>query len=502
MAVTISYNNLTNPQNTVVFSNFPQILKITDFYSAGNKAYRIMTVNEKIADIANNKEFSITINDETIYSTRESSEATGNKFWITNNNTDANRLLIANSICNALRSLTSLPINYDIFLDRDENQQIIPSVVVIAKEVGSLYRVNYSASETIDWLSARTNYGSVTSIFKNDGNTKICVDVYKKYVLIDTDAQTEKTDYVTTLSKTWYGEVMYFDLQPLFASLVEDGEPVRVDLTVYAVNYNLTTLASYKEIFVANGYSVNQGLPYLQFDDIYFATNVSRGENKGYYNNTLLYVYEPVLYFSLYSTSKLQHTNYKVKYLNSAYEVFLEEEKRWDLNNPLVLVETVLNSEAFSKSYFIDVTIDGIGTIRYNVIKPIKATGEEQRVYWYNSYGGVSFWDFTGNRQETRKTKIEYYQTQLFDYYDKDRTSTLNKVYDKDITVEVNLSTHNIEKDGTWSLFDLQNSKVAWTYVNGQKYFITITDLKITESQVKDIYVGQITYEYQTGDTF
>lgn len=505
MAVTISYNNLSNPQNTVVFAGFPQILKITDLGN-GSYASRSMTVNQNIRNIQSNFEITLTFNGESIHSTQVLSEATGNKFYITNFDTDANRLIIANSICNALRSLQNLPINYDIFLDRDENQQIAPRIVIIAKEIGGEYNIDYSHTMTgtgATFLTHSVGNGSNSAILKNDGNTKVCVDVYSKHATIGSNSVIAKTDYVTTLSKIWYGETMYFDLQPLFSSLAEDGDAVRVDLTVYYVtDTNVTTLATYKEIFIGNGYSVNQGLPYLQFDNIYFGANVSRGTNKGFYNNTLLYTYLPQLNFSLYSTSKLQDTAYKIEYLNSAYEVFHTDFKRQDLNNAITEVEALLDPERFSRAYYLDLTIDDIGTIRYNVIKPIKATNEEQRVYWYNSYGGVSFWDFTGNRSETRKTKTEYYQKQLFDYYDTNRTSALNNVYDKNITITVNLSTHNIEKDGTWSLFDLQNSKTAWTYVNGQKYFITITDLKITESQVKDIFVGQIEYEYNTGDTF
>ena len=47
----------------------------------------------------------------------------------------------------------------------------------------------------------------------------------------------------------------------------------------------------------------------------------------------------------------------------------------------------------------------------------------------------------------------------------------------------------------------MQNSSNAWTYVNNKKYFITITDLKIKESNVNDIYVATIEYTYSLPDT-
>ena len=167
----------------------------------------------------------------------------------------------------------------------------------------------------------------------------------------------------------------------------------------------------------------------------------------------------------------------------------------------MVSPEIPLDQSLLNESFYIDVVIPNVGTLRYNVIKPLKATNEIQRVYWTNSYGGISFFDFTGIRTETRKTKVDYYQTNLFNYYD-DSSAQLNKVYNKNVDITVSLSTHSIEKDGTWIFFDLQNSTNAWTFVNGKKYFITITDLKITESNVNDIYTATVEYTYSLGDTF
>ena len=64
----------------------------------------------------------------------------------------------------------------------------------------------------------------------------------------------------------------------------------------------------------------------------------------------------------------------------------------------------------------------------------------------------------------------------------------------------MNVTSHNISEDGTWLFFDLQNSKTAWTYVEGIKEMITITDIKVSE--VSDgIYTVQIQYEYSLPDT-
>ena len=139
-----------------------------------------------------------------------------------------------------------------------------------------------------------------------------------------------------------------------------------------------------------------------------------------------------------------------------------------------------------------------MGTLRFNVIKPVRTTDECQRVYWYNSWGGVSFFDFTGNRTEERKVKTTTYQDSVLDYYDND-TNERDYIYDKQNEITVKLTTHNIHKDGQWHLFDLQQSRTAWTYVNGEKYRIIVSDLTINTTSVTDIYTATIDYTYSMG---
>ena len=78
----------------------------------------------------------------------------------------------------------------------------------------------------------------------------------------------------------------------------------------------------------------------------------------------------------------------------------------------------------------------------------------------------------------------------------------MTKIYSKDVKITVTLTTHNIVKDGTWQLFDLQNSYNAWTTVNEKEYAIHITDIQVDETDVSGIYTAQIKYEYSMGDTF
>ena len=84
------------------------------------------------------------------------------------------------------------------------------------------------------------------------------------------------------------------------------------------------------------------------------------------------------------------------------------------------------------------------------------------------------------------------------DYYDND-TNERDYIYDKQNEITVKLTTHNIHKDGQWYLFDLQQSRTAWTYVNGEKYRIIVSDLTINTTSVTDIYTATIDYTYSLG---
>ena len=191
--------------------------------------------------------------------------------------------------------------------------------------------------------------------------------------------------------------------------------------------------------------------------------------------------------------------NAKVKYLTSSYTPTYTASITLKRTGNLNTFTITLEPERLRNSHYIDIEIEGTGTVRYNVIKPFQTVKENRRIYWRNSYGGVSFFDFTGNTTEERKTSVSYYQKQYFDYYTSGQ-SEYNKVYNKTVTISVNVTSHNISEDGTWQFFDLQNSKTAWTYIEGIKEMITITDIKVSE--VSDgIYTVQISYEYSLPDT-
>lgn len=503
----ITLNGLTNPSNIITFSNTPTILTVEDTYG-GSFANMEINFND-FSGISMGKEYYFTLNGHKITSTNKIEKAQGNRFYVTYASSTAKNTLIfiANKFAEALRNIGELSVNYDIYVAISKGQ-MKPGVMIKAKNYGAQYNFTVDTNlPTPNVISYSSTNGNVSSQLMNGTSNKIKIDVYNvgeygNRINSDTSL-TQSGSYKTTLEKEITDGSVSFDIGSLLSSFTENGKCYQYGLYIYSiVDAKYSVLKYFTRLFNVNGYLVNQGGSFIpQFTGLKLAQNVSRGAEKSQLNNTLLYVYEDNIMISLFADASVSTINAKIKYLDSIQnEVYTETSTLFASQN-LNHFTIPLLKQYKDKSRYIDVEIPSLGTLRYEVIRPINATDECQRIYWYNSYGGVSFFDFTGDRTEERKVKTDFYQKSMYDYYKSDKVE-LNKVYDKNVEITVTLNTHNIKKDGQWSLFDLQNSQYAWTVVNGVTYVINVDNLKIEESTVTGIYTASVDYTYSLGDTF
>jgi hypothetical protein len=249
------------------------------------------------------------------------------------------------------------------------------------------------------------------------------------------------------------------------------------------------------------GYNNNQGEKYLELSAAYVpAQNFSRGESKPSLNNTLLYVYDNTIPFSFY-TSRTSITPINVIYRNSLYEqigasTWVDPEAHADGDNRLVDTYIELDCDIMKNAFYVDVKIDSQQDfVRYNVIKPLKATEYSQRILWRNSYGGISFFDFTGAKTETRDVDITTYQKNIFGYYT-DTMNELEKVYNNEIKYSVTLKSHLFENDGKYLFNDLAQSPDVWTVINHETYAIIIDNISVDETDRNNIYEATVRYHY------
>lgn len=500
----ITLNGLENPNNIITFTNCPTILTVSDTWT-GTRARSVIEV-ASLSSVKTPEEYTISVGDYIIRGTGDLTKSVGNRFYLTSSNTLANRVLVARKIVDAISSLGGITMSYRVWQDSNSIGQLIPRVIVEAIGVG-IDNVGIHINDPMPSgiVTIDSTMGSISSIFNGSITNKIHVDIYKNNIPENRINGTTWTrgSFIAQLEKTVWGGSVSFDLSEIFNTESEIGILSEYEMIIYSeVDGNITALGDLKNIYATPGYFVNQGGAFIpKFTGCYLAQNVSRGDSIGSINNSILYIYYNSIVFSLYADISMGTVACTIDYLNNSQASLGTETQNIFCGNNLNTFTLSLNQFFLQQSSYVDLTIPNIGKLRYTVIKPIHATDETQRIYWTNSYGGTSFFDFTGTRTEERKTDIETYQRSLYDYYNSDRQE-LKRIYSKEVKITVTLTTHNIQKDGTWQLFDLQNSYNTWTTVNGKEYAIHITDIQVDETDVAGIYTAQIEYEYSMGDTF
>ena len=500
----ITLNGIENPNNIITFTNCPTILTVSDTWT-GTRARSVINV-ENLSSVRTPDEYTISVGDYVIRGTSDLFKSVANRFYLTSSNTTANKVLVARKIVDAISSLGGITMNYRVWQDSAANGQLLPTVIIEAIEVGiSNVGIHINDPMPSGIVTINSTMGSITSIFNGNITNKIHVDIFKNNSPGNRINGTSwiRGSFIAHLEKTVWGGNVSFDLSDIFNTESEIGTLSSYEIIVSSeIDGEINTLGDLKFIYATPGYFVNQGGSFIpKFTGCYLAQNVSRGNSVGGINKSILFVYYNSITFSLFADNTVTSIVCSINYLNNAQQSIGQEQNAIFCGNNLNTFTFPLNPSLLQQSSYIDLTIPNIGTLRYTVIKPIHATDETQRIYWTNSYGGTSFFDFTGTRTEERKTDIETYERSLYDYYTSNRQE-LNKIYSKEVKITVTLTTHNIVKDGTWQLFDLQNSYNAWTTVNGKEYAIHITDIQVDETDVSGIYTAQIKYEYSMGDTF
>lgn len=515
------YNDLTNSQNIITFSNVPNILTFdnsdTSTGATSNAWYKFTVNSSGVTGYDSTKTYTISFGGYKITGTTDGGNVGGTVYLLPTTSDQQTQRYCTMTIANALKNIPWIMSNFDVWVETNLSDGSVSNTVNIRSRKPSVsMNVDYSC----DWGNGFT-FNETTPGMNGDnmlqgtaGKNFIVVDVYRYRddIMIGATPTNTRFDYVTTLQKNYFGEPVNFNMTPVLSALVDEKDydkMIMYKMSVYGFSDGKLVFSQPSNyMYFVNGYLCNFSSPYLKLSQVTWAANLKRGERyEGTFNNTTLYTYYPQIDFSLYHMNGNSAQRLVIYYLDSARNtiktdsVQLEDHGGKSLKDYMVM----LDQSTFDRSSYIDVQL---GTItdryRYNIIKPVKAADENtvERVYWFNEYGGISFMDFTGERSETRKEDIEYYERQTFDFYTNDERE-MTKVYSKKIPVEVKHKTHYIDKNGTYLLYSLQNSKKAWIWHNAVKYYIHISSLDIAEaSNASHIYQGQITYTYSLPDMF
>lgn len=477
----IKYDNLELPGNLITFTDIPNILKVVPSDTGGTRAAFDMYFSGLIASATTgDNQWHITILGDTVTNVINPAEAINKNFYIS-----SSLMSTSASLAKALRNCPLIAAQFNIY--PYENAQHVIGVRMVAKAVGSIFNgsiQNFYVSDIPSnyLVTTGTDGYSNTSL----EGSKIDVDVFNN------------GEYVTTLTKNYYGDECAFNMSPVLTTFAEYGrvQPYTMRVSALLPSGQYALLGNVDTNYISIGYMCNQGSKYLYNDYMNIAQNVSRGENRDVENNTILYTYAPNVTVSFYNGNNGGMT-VTINYLDSAYQVITAETTTWrnsDNDRKLWDFTLTLNQEYFNRAFYIDIVL-GSKTMRYNVIKPIKATEYYQRVYWRNSYGGISFFDFTGQKNETRELDVTTYEKNIFDYYE-DPLNELEKIYDNKVKYVVSLKSHLFENDGKYVFNDLLQSANVWTNINGQDYAIIIDSVDVNETDQNNIYEATVKYHY------
>lgn len=486
-------NNVADANKLITFNNVPTLLRIQDRQGgSGVKARLELTVS---AGGNTESECYIRINGYTITSTNVLGNDVSSVYLVPYGEGASYVKTSAYSIVRAFQN-TGLINNYNIYVEGG-------SVVVIeAKEFGSQY--NFTQSQTNASYITMSNPINGSSPDTLTG-TKVILDIYatsdgNKQSTLSSDGV--DLPHLMTIEKNYYKNEIVFDLSPVLATITENGNVTEYNIVAhYKKDYQMGSIGELRHNYCTNGYSVNQGNYFIpKFTGTYLAQNVRRGTNKATFNNSILYYVDgEQITLSFYCENLITY-NMTINYLDSALNTIKSSNVSFQ---PIKTLHTYSFIPEEVGAYYIDVITPHQGTVRYTNIKPLKYgnSTDYQVIYWHNSYGGVSFVPLTFNKEEERETEIEQYKKQSFDLYSSG-IKELNKVYNRSLEYQVTMTSHYMPKDGVWTYYDLLHSYSAWTYINGVKYGIIITNVTATESNVNDVWQVSVTYKYSVPDVF
>ena len=491
-------NNISQPKMLVTFNNIPTIITLENAGTTSTKAKLELLIsgNQSL------NEKHITINDVTLYSTTNIDEAKANFFWISRSTSYSESRTKAYYFVQACLN-TTLANDYNIYIDHSFISATAVKVILEAKNEGSEYNITTLDSniETDLWAFRITNGTSSDDI----ANSKVTLDIYADDSLTQKTIQTGQalaaapTKHICQLEKYYQSKEISFDISPVLRAITNDGNTTQYRVIISALKG--TTYRKLYDVYglhCINGYQVNQGKNYIQCNTTtknYLLQNITRGEDKPYANNTVLY-YLPDHKMTLsVLTINREAFNATIQYLDSSKASLQSETIKYTPEGNITTLEYTPTNVA--NAHYITIEIPNIGKVIYNNILPVNYSDnkDNQTIYWFNSYGGTSFFTFTGNRTEERESEKQTFNHSSLYYYT--HPNEQEKVLKSINSYEATLQSHLVQNDGKYHLNDLLNAYTVWTYINGVKYNIIIDSYQLNEVQ-RDIYQLTITYHYSS----
>lgn len=459
----------------LTFSDVPNILSIKDDITGTKATINLFCDDGMRSSVTGDGQYYVTFMGETVTNVIDGSVATNKRFYIDNDGDST-----AMSLGRALRCCGGINADWNVIV-------MGPDIYLVAKTIGSKWdSINNALQYNMPTgFSSNATVGSANSVYYN---SIFSIDIYN-------GLPNDRSNYVTTLEKNWYGDECSFNLSPVLATISEYGKTTPYSLVISCI----TDAGQYQREGLISGCCTTVG--YKAND----SSNTLRMEGAADIliqdaNGLTLYTYSNEIDYSVLLNPTASTWNAKFSVKNSAgQQIYSASTIGYSTTSSKIQdAKIIIPDEYMDSAYYVDLTVDNNsnGTVRFNVIKPLKAAEYYQRVYWRNEYGGISFFDFTGSKSESTSVDVETYEKNIFDYYNTDYYEK-KKIYKNDFKKEITLTSHLMEETGKDHFNSLMKSKSVWTITNGDKYYIIPKSISIEEDNTYDgIFTAKLVYTY------
>lgn len=477
----ILFNGETDVNGLVTFTENPNIVKIEDEAEGTYARITMLFMNDLASTVTGDGQYYITLFGETITSTNNPQNNNNKRFYISTDTAST-----AMNVARALRCLPNLSVQFKII----HNQNYATTVLLSARSIGSKWS-DFTNEVTTNIGIAYLQISNIAGTATNQlYDSKIDLDIF--------DGSENVANYLTTLEKNFYNSECAFDISPVLATFSEYGEskPFHINLSAIGSEGNYIDLGEVSGNSVI-GYSANYSSRYLvddSSDGVTFLINNVGCE---------LYTYANRLYYSLLVPSNIYNWITKVSVKNSAgVEIYSDETSNsftHDDGNLIKEKTFTIPQTAFTQGFYIDVDEDD-NSMRFKIIKPLNATEGNNRVFWRNCYGGISFFDFAAEETESNSMEIETYEKNIFDFYDGGDMLESKKIYKNDVTKTITVKSHLISKAGARYVNDLMKSKKVWiTLSDSHKTYIIPKSIEASEDQnYNDIFTVKFSFTFSS----
>ena len=475
----ILFNGESDAQGLVTLTENPNIIKIEDEAEGTYASITMLFTNNLASTVTGDGQYYITLFGETITSTNNPSNNNNKRFYISPDTAST-----AMNVARALRSLPNLSVQFKII----HNQNYATTVLLSAKSIGSKwsdFTTEVTTNIGVAYLQITNIAGTATNQLYD---SKINLDIF--------DGSENVANYLTTLEKNFYNGQCSFDISPVLATFseYEKSKPFHVNLSAIASDGTYQDLGEISGNSII-GYSANYSDRYKREDEgIQWMLNDTNCE---------LYTYTNYLQYSLLVPSDTYNWQTTVSIKNSAgVEIYSAQTTNTfsHTNGNLLFDKSLSLPQAdFGSGFTIEVTEDS-DTKTFKIIKPLNATEGNNRVYWRNEYGGISFFDFTSEESESNNMEIETYEKNIFDFYDTLGMYEVKKIYKNDVTRTITVKSHLISKAGARYLNSLMKSKKVWVKLSDSHYaYIIPKSVEVSENQQYDgIYEVKFSFTFSS----